>query len=271
MNKKERCEGDLHRAQGRQKAETQPPVRENSEGEFDPPRSIRIKDLPVQDRPRERLVRLGPDALSNAELLAILLRTGTAGKSALETAQELLRRFPTLDALARADWRQISQIRGIGRDKAVTIAAALTLARRMAEEIVPAGQPLNSPEAVARLMREEMRTYQVEHFEVLLLNTRYRLIGREPIARGTLDSVLIKPREVFRPAILANAAAVILVHNHPSGDPTPSEDDIRITRDLIRAGKLLQIEVLDHVILGRPLEGQARDYVSLRELGHFYD
>ncbi|MCD6339030.1 MAG: DNA repair protein RadC, partial [Verrucomicrobia bacterium] len=211
------------------------------------------------------------EALSNAELIAILLRTGSRGASAIEVARAVLSRFSTLDALTRADWRELNRIRGVGRAKAVTIAAALALARRMAQEIIPADKPLNSPQAAASLLREEMRRYEVEHFEVLLLNTRHRLIGRETLAKGTLDGVLVHPRDVFRPAVLARAAAIIVAHNHPSGDPTPSEQDIRITRDLIRAGKLLQIEVLDHLILGKPSQPGGPDYVSLRELGHFYD
>lgn len=228
----------------------------------------RIKDLPPSDRPRERLATLGPDVLSNIELIAILLRTGAEGCSALDLARDLISQFGSLEALARASWREIAKIKGIGRDKALTVTAALTLARRLASEELKPGEPLDNPGAVVRLLREEMRTYQVEHFEALLLNARYRLISRERIAKGTLDSVLIKPREVFRAAILANAAALILVHNHPSGDPMPSPEDIRLTQDLLWAGKLLQIEVLDHVIIGRPFKGQDKEYVSLRELGY---
>jgi DNA repair protein RadC len=129
---------------------------------------------------------------------------------------------------------------------------------------------LDSPERVADLLREENRAYEVEHFQALLLNTRRRLIRVEHISRGTLDTILVHPREVFKAAILANAAALVLVHNHPSGDPTPSEADIRVTRDLIRAGQLLRIDVLDHVILGHRTETRNCDFVSLRELGYFY-
>jgi DNA repair protein RadC len=123
---------------------------------------------------------------------------------------------------------------------------------------------------VADLLREENRTYEVERFQVVLVNTRRRLLRVERLAHGTLDTLLVHPREVFRAALLAHAAAIILVHNHPSGDPTPSEADIRVTRDLIRAGQLLKIEVLDHIILGRRTSDRPRDYVSLRELGYFY-
>lgn len=129
---------------------------------------------------------------------------------------------------------------------------------------------LDGPELIADLLREENRAYDVEHFQVVLLNTRRRLIRIEKVSQGTLDTILIHPREVFKPAIAANASAVVLVHNHPSGDPTPSEADIKVTRDLIRAGQLLKIEVLDHVIIGRATQERPKDFVSLRELGYFY-
>lgn len=155
-------------------------------------------------------------------------------------------------------------------DKAVTLHAAFALARRLARESAGEAPLLDAPERVADLLREENRGYSVECFQVALLNTRRRLIRVERVSQGTLDTLLVHPREVFKAAITANASALILVHNHPSGDPTPSEADIKVTRDLIRAGQLLKIEVLDHVILGRPQEGRTRDFVSLRELGYFY-
>lgn len=230
----------------------------------------RIKDLALQDRPRERLVADGADALDNASLLAILLRTGTRGYSAIHCAQQLLARFQSLDALAQASLQELCVVKGVGRDKAVTLKAAFTLARRMAEELRREAPLLDTPERVAELLREENRAYQVETLQVLLLNARHRLIRVEKVCQGTLDTLLAHPREVFRPAIVAKAAAVVLAHNHPSGDPTPSEADIKVTRDLIRAGQLLKIEVLDHVILGRATQERPRDYVSLRELGYFY-
>lgn len=230
----------------------------------------RIRDLPDDERPRERLARLGADALSHAELLAILLRTGLKGHSALAVAAQLLQRFGTLHRLAAASLDELCQIKGIGRDKAVTLQAAFTLARRMVGELRTEAPLLDTPARVADLLREECRLDGVERFQVILLNTRRRLIRVEVVSQGTLDATLVHPREVFRAAIAANAGAIILVHNHPSGDPTPSEADIRITRDLIRAGQLLKIDVLDHVILGRAAAGQTTDYVSLRELGHFF-
>lgn len=231
---------------------------------------IRIKDLPSSERPRERLAAHGADALNAAELIAILLRTGLRGASAVDVGREMISRFGTLDNLARASLEELCRVRGVGRDKAVTLKAAFTLARRMAAELRQESPALDNPGSVADLLREENRAYEVETFQTLLLNTRHRLIRVERVSQGTLDTLLVHPREVFRAAIAANAAAVVLVHNHPSGDPAPSEADIKVTRDLIRAGQLLKIEVLDHVILGRRTPDRARDYVSLRELGHFY-
>jgi DNA repair protein RadC len=231
--------------------------------------SIRIKDLPDNERPRERLAANGADALSNSELIAILLRTGLKGVSAIDVARELLRKFNTLDNLSRASLDELQQVKGVGRDKAIALKSAFTLARRMAQELRVEGPSLDNPETVANLLREDNRAYEVEHFQVVTLNTRRKLIGVEKISQGTLDTILVHPREVFKSAIAAGASAIVLVHNHPSGDPTPSESDIKVTRDLIRAGQLLKIEVLDHVILGRPTQERARDYTSLRELGYF--
>lgn len=228
----------------------------------------RIHDLPEQERPRERLVAHGADALSNAELIAILLRTGMKGMSAIHVAEQLLRKFGTLDALAKAALDDL-RVKGVGRDKAVALKAAFTLARRMAQEIRIELPLLDSPESIAELMAEELRLAEVEEFHAVLLNTRRRLIRSERISQGTLDTILVHPREVFRAAILANAHAFILVHNHPSGDSTPSDADIRVTRDLVRASQLMKIELLDHVILGRKSDKNLRGYTSLRELGIF--
>src|SRR2546425_109595 len=233
------------------------------------PTNPRIKDMAVQDRPRERLVLEGADALSNAELIAILLRTGLKGYSAIHVSQQLLAKFGTLDALSRAPLDELRQVKGVGRDKAVTLKAAFTLARKMAAEMRSEAPLLDTPERIADLLREDSRTQDVEQFRVVMLNTRRRLIRAEPVSQGTLDTILVHPREVFKLAIAANASAIVLVHNHPSGDPTPSEADIKMTRDLIRAGQLLKIEVLDHVILGKRTEERPVDFASLRSLGYF--
>jgi DNA repair protein RadC len=193
------------------------------------------------------------------------------GANVVEIGKQLVQRYGSLDALARASWKELAKETGIGPDKAVTLVAAFSLARRLVEETRADSPVLDTPEAVANLMREDARLRNAEVFQVVLLNTRRRLAGKPvKIADGTLDTILVHPREVFRPAIEANAAAIVLLHNHPSGDPTPSEADIKVTRDLIRAGQLLKIEVLDHVILGRATPDRPKDYVSLRELGYFY-
>ena len=161
-------------------------------------------------------------------------------------------------------------MRGIGRDKAVTLVAAFALARKMAGELQHESPVLDNPENVVQLLREQNLVKNVETLQVLLLNSRHKLIRVEEISDGTLDTILVHPREVFKSAIAANAPPIVLVHNHPSGDPTPSEADIKVTRDLIRAGQLLKIEVIDHVIIGRATSERAKDYSSLRELGHFH-
>jgi DNA repair protein RadC len=163
----------------------------------------------------------------------------------------------------------LKQIPGIGRDQAATLVAAFALARRLEQERREESPVLDRPETVVNFMRETNRLKNVESFQVLLLNTRKRLIRVEEISQGLLDMILVHPREVFRAAIAANAASILLVHNHPSGDPTPSEADLRATRDLIRAGQLLKIEVLDHLIIGGATAERPKDWVSLRELGHF--
>ena len=231
---------------------------------------MRLKDQPASERPRERLASQGADALSHAELIAILLRTGLQGMNALEIAKQLVQKYGSLQLLAQASLDDLQTIKGIGPDKAVTLAAAFTLARKMASELRRESPLLDNPEAVANLLREDNRLRHVETFQILLLNTRRRLIDIVKISEGTLDTILVHPREVFKAAITANAAAVILTHNHPSGDPSPSEADIKVTRDLIRAGQLLKIDVLDHIILGRATQERARDFVSLREFGYFY-
>ncbi|HOX57724.1 MAG TPA: DNA repair protein RadC [Candidatus Paceibacterota bacterium] len=229
----------------------------------------RIKDQPASERPRERLAALGADSLSPAELVAILLRTGLKGANAVDVGKELLSKHGSLQALARASLEDLQTVKGIGRDKAVTLAAAFALARQMAADLRREAPVLDTPEAVANLMREDARLRSVETFHVLLLNTRRRLISVVKISDGTLDTILVHPRDVFKAAIAANAAAIVLLHNHPSGEATPSEADIKVTRDLIRAGQLLKIEVLDHVILGRATQDRPKDYMSLRELGYF--
>ena len=232
---------------------------------------MKLKDQPASERPRERLREKGPDSLSPAELVAILLRTGVKGANVVEIGKQLVQRYGSLDALARASWKELAKEAGIGPDKAVTLVAAFSLARRLVEETRAESPVLDTPEAVANLMREETRLRNAEVFQVVLLNTRRRLAGKPvKIADGTLDTILVHPREVFRPAIEANAAAVVLVHNHPERRPVPfrGRHQSNARPDPRRA--TLKIEVLDHVILGRATQHRPKDYVSLRELGYFF-
>ena len=197
---------------------------------------------------------------SNVELLATL-----AGKPA---AEALMQHYAGLTALAQASFDELQVVKGIGQSKAAAIKSAFLLAQRLSRESYAESPLMDTPDRVADLLREQNRVYSVENFQVIFLNTRRRLIGVKNLSQGTLDTLLVHPREVFLAAIKAQAAAIVIVHNHPSGDPTPSEQDIRVTRDLMRAGQLLKIELVDHVILGRRTPEQPRDFVSLREMGY---
>lgn len=200
---------------------------------------------------------------STIELVSILI--GAPSTTAL------LERYGTLTEVARQTEDEISHLANITLGRAKRIKTALLLAQKLSQECPPERPLIDSPDKVADLLREENRAYAVETFQIVMLNPRRRLIRVERLSQGTLDTLLIHPREVFKPAILATAASIVLVHNHPgSGDPTPSEADIKVTRDLIRAGQLLKIEVGDHVIIGRPTTERPKDYASLRELGFFY-
>ena len=223
--------------------------------------STRIKDLPNRERPRERLAELGPDALSDVELIAILLRTGLQGKSAVDVGAELVRQFGTLSALSQATLEELQTIKGIGRDKAIALQSAFPLARRMAAEIREAAPVLDTPESVANFLREECRPYEVEHFYAIFVNTRRRLIRKVHLPNGTLDAAIVHPRDVFRHAVAANASAVILVHNHPSGDPTPSQADIDMTQEVADAAETLGIVLHDHIIISR------HGHTSFKEMG----
>ena len=202
------------------------------------------------------------DQATNSQLLSAL-----AGKP---NGDSLIERYGGLINLAQASFDELQQVKGVGQSKAAAIKSAFLLAQRLSKEIFPEGTLLDTPERIADLLREQNRAYPVETFQVVFVNTRRRLMAVEMISQGTLDTLLVHPREVFASAITRRASAIILAHSHPSGDPTPSEADIKVTRDLIRAGQLLRIEVLDHVILGRRTEQRPKDYFSLREGGYFY-
>ncbi len=226
-----------------------------------------IREMSPSDRPRERLQARGAAALSNPELIAILLRTGIKGQSAVQVAQQLLKEFLSVEELARAPLEALAKVKGVGLTKAIQLKAAFELARRLSESTRDRQRPISSPEDAAAVVREEMRTLDREEFGVLLLNTKNGLIKKCPVSRGSLNASIVEPREVFKDAITASAASMILVHNHPSGDPTPSSEDIAITKRLVKAGELLNISVLDHVILGQRVTGREQDFVSLKELG----
>jgi DNA repair protein RadC len=211
--------------------------------------------------PRERLATRGAEALSAAELLALLLRTGTRGRDALDVARDLLARRGGLDSLEPAPSAEIAAVAGIGDAKAASVVAAFELGRRCAASRLPEGASLRSPGDVFRRFAARLRRLTHERFVVVMLDGRHRVLGEEVVSQGTLTASLVHPREVFRPALRASAAALILVHNHPSGDPTPSAEDRAVTRRLAQAGEILGVHVLDHVVVAE------RGYASLREEG----
>jgi DNA repair protein RadC len=225
--------------------------------------SLAIKDLPPEERPRERLAKHGPEALSTPELLAILLRTGTARESALDVAEGIVSAVGGLRGLADVTIEQLSQIRGVGVVKAIEIRAAVELGKRISAFTHSARPVIRCPADVCQLVMSELRHETREHFKVLLLDTRNQVTRVNTVSVGTLTESIVHPREVFREAIRHSAAALIAVHNHPSGDPTPSPEDIQVTKRLDEAGRLVGIDLLDHVIVG---DGR---YISLKEKGLF--
>ncbi len=221
---------------------------------------FRIADIPKSDRPRERLAERGASALSNSELLAILLRTGVTGENALQVSQRLLRDFQGIFGLHRASFGELSAQRGVGMAKAAQIKAALELGNRMRLES-DEKPTIQSPQDAFALVDYEMSGLEQEELRVLILDTRNHVLEIKSVVRGSLNSAQIRIGELFREAIRLNAAAIIVVHNHPSGDPTPSADDVALTRAIIQAGQLLDIQVLDHIIVGR------NRFASLKERG----
>lgn len=222
---------------------------------------VTMKQLPEDIRPRERLLREGPEVLSNSELLAILIRTGTGNDNALDLGEKLLTLAGNLNQLTDFKIEEISQIKGIGPAKAAHIIAALELGKRACSTSLKEKPTIKSPQDVANLLMEDMRRYDREHFKAISLNTKNRVICIETVSIGSLSASIVHPRELFKNPLKRSSAALILVHNHPSGDPTPSQEDIDVTRRLCEVGKILGIEVLDHIIIGD------NKIVSLREKG----
>jgi len=213
--------------------------------------SFTIHDLPKPERPRERLQKFGPEALSAQELLALVIGRGIPRKSVMSIAQELLAKFGNVKAISQATIEELSQIKGIGLAKAAQIKACFELGKR--EDLEPEVKDFDvkNPEGVVKAIRASIKDKAKEHFKLILLNPRNKIIGISTISIGTLNASLVHPREVFKDAIMHSAASVVLAHNHPSGDPEPSEDDIKITKRLIEAGKILGVEVIDHIIIAK--------------------
>ena len=224
-------------------------------------RSYTVRDMPLLERPRERLLRVGAESMGLVELLAIIIRTGTRGESVLLTAQKLLSVFGNLHSIAQASVAEICKIKGIGKAKAVQIKAAIELGKRLNDpDYRPEGpgKPVQTPEEAYKSMQSKLSGKKKEYFYILCLNTRGRVNDTRQVSIGNLDSSLVHPREVFKDAISTLASTVILVHNHPSGDLEPSAEDINLTKRLVEAGELLGIPVIDHIIVSD------RGYISLK-------
>lgn len=219
----------------------------------------RIKDMSTDQRPRERLADIGPQALTDAELLAILLRVGRKGENAVQQGQRLLSAFQGLEGLYRAEYADICQEKGIGPAKAAQIKAAIELGARMKALKQTSRPVIQSPQDAVDLVQYEMSALSQENLWVMLLDTRNRVLKINKLYRGSLNASTVRISELFRPAIQINAASLILFHNHPSGDASPSPEDITLTKDTLKAGKLLDIEVLDHIVIG------LGNFVSMKE------
>jgi DNA repair protein RadC len=225
----------------------------------------RIRDIASADRPRERLLLVGERALSTAELLAIILRTGVGGENVVRLAERLLARFSGLIGLSKASVAELEGTRGIGQAKALEIKAALELGRRLMASAPEERSRVSSPSDVASLLMSEMALLEQEHLRLVLLDTRNRVIGTPTVYVGSLNTSVVRIAELFKTAIRENAAAIIVVHNHPSGDPSPSPEDVQITREIVRAGNLLDIPLLDHLVIAH------QRFVSLKERGLGFD
>lgn len=220
-----------------------------------------IRELPASERPRERLEHYGAAALNNGELLAIILRTGVGGESVLDLARRLLVSFSGLGGIARASFGELVHEHGMGRAKAAQLLAAFELGKRLLVASPEERVQITSPADAANLLMPEMGLLEQEHLRTMLLDTKHHVLGSPTVYKGNVNTSVIRVGEVFREAVRQNCAALIVAHNHPSGDPTPSADDVRVTEQIVQAGKLLDIEVLDHLVIGR------QRYVSMKERG----
>ena len=232
--------------------------------ETKPRYSPRIAEMPLDERPRERLQKYGPRSLSHAELIAILLRTGTSRESALDMARRIISHYGTLRGLARASFNELTQLDGVGNAKASQVMAGLEIGQRLRSDPGQDRRSVNNPQDVFDLLGDEMSLLTQEHLKVILLDTKNRVTEIHEVYKGNVNSSQIRAAEVFRAAVKANATAIVIVHNHPSGNPTPSAQDAHVTADLVKAGNLLGIDVLDHIIIGHPAE---KAFVSLKEQG----
>lgn len=224
--------------------------------------SLLIRDVPVTERPRERLLQAGASVLTNQEIIAILLRTGSKKDSVIDLAGKVLSNFDGLDLLKEATIEELCTIDGIGLAKAVELSAAMELGRRIHTLQTKERYVIRSPEDVSSLVMEDMRFLKQEHFVCLYLNTKNQVIYRHTVFIGSLNASIVHPREVFKEALRRSSASIICLHNHPSGDPSPSREDIDVTKRLYEAGRVLGIELLDHIIIGD------RTFISLKEQGH---
>jgi len=229
------------------------------------PKSFTVRDLPITERPRERLIKLGPEALSAQELLALIIARGIPGKSVITIAQEVLSKFGNIKNIGEATIEQLCQIRGIGPAKAAQLKTCFEIGRRLETQEIEQSKSkkfiLSSPKDVVKLSQSILKDKKKEYFLVFPLDSRNKLMKEEIVSIGSLNANIAHPREIFKQAISNNAAQVILVHNHPSGDPEPSEDDLKITKQLVEAGKILGIDVLDHIIITKDR------YLSFKDKG----
>lgn len=228
--------------------------------DLDIQRNFTIKELPETERPREKMYENGAESLSNEELIAVIIRTGSRQESAVELSKRVISRDNRgLVYLRDTTMQELMEINGIGKCKASQILAAIEIGKRINYQTAAEKIKINQPSTVADLFMDEMRYLQKEHFRIILLDTKNQIIAMEEISIGTLNASIVHPRDVFKIAIKRNSNSIILIHNHPSGDPTPSKEDINITNRLLEVGELIGIKVLDHIIIGD------MDYISLKE------